>query len=325
MRVCIANPALLGDVLFSSRLCAAFNAANTATEIVFVAKPPADQLAQRFKGVVEVIPFKKRGVDRGVGGARRLARRLADLSLDAFISTHRGWRMALVARLLSKASGGQCATVGYAGLFGLAYEHQVPFDPRATYFAREAGLLSPLGVKSAGARMSVKAPTAARREGVVLAPGASMFSKRWPVEKFQALAQRLVEKQIPVRLTGGPAEVDLCAAIEKAAPRVENACGESLDEATGAIAKAAVVVANDSGLAHLARATRTPTLILFGPTAREVHDVTGERTVLLNQEVACAPCSPHGERRCPRGHHRCMEMLSVDRVLTHVADLLRDG
>jgi heptosyltransferase-2 len=318
-RVAIANPALLGDVLFSSRLCVALNRSDSALEIVFIAKPPADQLARRFMGISEVLPFKKRGADRGLGGVRRLAEKLRLLEVDTLISLHRGWRMAFLAKRL----GGTVRTLGYAGLFGRAYDEVVPFDPAATYFAREEAFLRVLGVDAAGAKMSLRAPTRSQRRGILLAPGASMFSKRWPLESFQQLARRLIEKDFPVRLTGGPAEMALCAEIAGAAPGVDNQCGESLEAAAEAVAQSQVVVANDSGIAHLARAVKTPTLILFGPTSPAVHDVAGERTLLLSQPISCAPCSPHGEPRCPRGHHRCMEELTVSRVLTQVADLLR--
>jgi hypothetical protein len=90
------------------------------------------------------------------------------------------------------------------------------------------------------------------------------------------------------------------------------------------IARAAALVTNDSAPLHLATAVGTPVVALFGPTVpafgfgpRGLDDV-----VLEHDGLACRPCSAHGPRRCPLGHHRCMRELPPGAVAAALAAVL---
>jgi len=99
----------------------------------------------------------------------------------------------------------------------------------------------------------------------LLVPGASpgRTGKRWPVERFCALAAGL---GMPCAVVGGPAEAGLAAAIAAAAPGTVDLTGRTSFLALGAIARrAAVAVGNDTGPTHLVAAAGCPTVVLFGP------------------------------------------------------------
>lgn len=320
--VAVINPAFIGDVLFSARVCDALVHHAPGTRIVFVARPPAHKLARFFPGVVHVEAFDKKRGDRGFRGTRRIAAVLKEHGVTTLISMHRGWRVADIARRM----GPGVRTIGFRGLFGAAYDVRVPFHARETYFAREARLLAAAGVDDAPARMTMAVPPGhdGPRGHVVLAPGANYASKRWGEVRFAELARALVKKRIPVVLTGGPAEREMCARIAAAVPGVLDQCGESLEACAAHLRDARCCVANDSGIAHIARAVGTPTVMLFGPTSEAVHDTAREPTIALSApEIACRPCSPHGDARCPRGHHRCMTTLLPADVLTAVGKVAR--
>ena len=87
LRVCIANPAFIGDVLFSSRLCDALYRQHPNVEILFIAKPPAQQLAQHFPGVKRAVAFDKRGAHKGLAGVRVMAQIVNDFKPDIVINT----------------------------------------------------------------------------------------------------------------------------------------------------------------------------------------------------------------------------------------------
>ncbi|MDQ3137884.1 MAG: hypothetical protein M3Q93_09910, partial [Gemmatimonadota bacterium] len=84
---------------------------------------------------------------------------------------------------------------------------------------------------------------------------------------------------------------------------------------------AAVLVTNDSAPLHLATATGTPIVAVFGPTVPAFgFGPRGERDrVVEHPSLPCRPCSAHGPVRCPLGHHRCMRDLSVEQVAEAVA------
>jgi len=64
-----------------------------------------------------------------------------------------------------------------------------------------------------------------------------------------------------------------------------------------------------------------PTVAVFGPTSSDVH-VFGARDRAISLGLSCSPCSVHGSRRCPLGHHRCLRDLDPDRVAAACAEVL---
>ncbi|MCA9559144.1 MAG: glycosyl transferase family 1, partial [Myxococcales bacterium] len=65
----------------------------------------------------------------------------------------------------------------------------------------------------------------------------------------------------------------------------------------------------------LARAVGTPAVMLFGPTPATAHPDDAARIQLSVEGLACRPCSAHGPRRCPRGHHACLDRLEPNDVM----------
>jgi ADP-heptose:LPS heptosyltransferase len=106
-----------------------------------------------------------------------------------------------------------------------------------------------------------------RRDGPVLIhPGAADPGRRWPIERFGAVARGLTERGVRVRLTAGPGEHPLAGAVAAAAKLPTSAIAPPMDLATLAdlVATSPLVICGDTGLAHLATACRTPSVVLFG-------------------------------------------------------------
>ncbi|HET9134646.1 MAG TPA: glycosyltransferase family 9 protein [Gemmatimonadales bacterium] len=143
---------------------------------------------------------------------------------------------------------------------------------------------------------------------VAIAPGAAHFTKRWPVEHWEALVRRLRGARDVVVL-GGPAEREAADAIVAAGgDRVVSAAGQFSLLGTAALLKRVqVLAAGDTGVLHMASAVGTPVVGLYGPGIRQFGFFPYRgRAVVLEQPLACRPCSPHGGPRCPEGHHRCL-------------------
>jgi heptosyltransferase-2 len=193
-------------------------------------------------------------------------------------------------------------------------------------------LLAGLGI-TAGRSWQPLAPTAVERNAalerlaaagwsqerplIALCPGAGYGSaKRWPLDRYAALAMRLAgEHDATVMVLGGPAERPMGEAL--AAPLGEKGIDftgrTSLREALALVSLAAVVVSNDSGLLHLATAAGTPAVALFGPTDPDRTGPTASTVssvVIVRKPVACSPCEL---RECPIDH-RCMMWLDPDEV-----------
>jgi heptosyltransferase II len=154
---------------------------------------------------------------------------------------------------------------------------------------------------------------------VGLAPGAAYgHAKRWPPERFAALAERLRARGAAVVLVGAGADREAGRAIESTLPagaRVVNLIGRTdLRLFAGLLAACRVFVSNDSGAMHLAAAAGVPVAAIFGPTDDRVTAPLGDHDVILHQ-VFCRPCML---RECPIDH-RCMRRIGVDVVFDAVA------
>jgi ADP-heptose:LPS heptosyltransferase len=107
---------------------------------------------------------------------------------------------------------------------------------------------------------------------IALGPTANWTGKIWPPDRFAALFHALASGPIPgarAAILSGPGEQEaaLAASLLRLLPAAIDLCGKlTLPEAAACLARADLFVGNDSGLMHLAAASGTPTLGLFGPT-----------------------------------------------------------
>jgi ADP-heptose:LPS heptosyltransferase len=107
------------------------------------------------------------------------------------------------------------------------------------------------------------------RGAVVLHPGAASGSRRWPVERFAAVARALSRDGHRVLVTGSAAEAGLAEAVAREGglpPEASVAGRTDLPGLLALVADAACVVCGDTGVAHVATAMGTPSVLLFGPT-----------------------------------------------------------
>jgi ADP-heptose:LPS heptosyltransferase len=141
---------------------------------------------------------------------------------------------------------------------------------------------------------------------VVVHAGAASPARRWPVDRVAAVAAELTRSGHRVVLTGGRSEADLVEAVRRGAglpPEAALAGRTGLLELAALVARARLVVAGDTGVAHLASAYRTPSVLLFGPTPphRWGPPPDGPHSVLWHGEVhgAAGVGDPHGHRTDP--------------------------
>jgi len=171
-----------------------------------------------------------------------------------------------------------------------------------------------------------------QRPLAVLNPNAGELApeRRWPPERFGALARALVLDGFDVAVIGAadPGEVACAAAVVAAASlidlpgaahgrSIDLAGGLSLGELCALLARAALVVSNDSGPMHIAAALGAPTLGLFGPETPKRYGPVGARAVALWDPPPCGPCiNVHDNKLadCVFGRAECMLRLSVARV-----------
>ncbi len=133
---------------------------------------------------------------------------------------------------------------------------------------------------------------------IVLAPGTSSFArfKRWPAEKFRALAELLAHEGKGVVISAGPGERELAEQANPGNPvRIFDGSERGPGDFLSLLAAADCLVAADSAPLHLAQAVGTPVVALFGPKDEAVYGPWRGVHRVLRHEVPCAPC---GRRDC---------------------------
>jgi heptosyltransferase-2 len=157
----------------------------------------------------------------------------------------------------------------------------------------------------------------------VVTPGASFgASKLWPPEHFAAACVGLrAAHGMRSLLAPGPGEEGVARAIAERAGAAALVLDEpvtTLPELAALIARAKLVLSNDTGPRHMAVALGTPVISLLGPTDPRHTAHLLERQRVLREPVECSPCHL---KACPIDH-RCMQRLAPDRVLAAAAELL---
>ncbi len=153
-------------------------------------------------------------------------------------------------------------------------------------------------------------------------PGGDRANRRWASERFAAVASRLIEKfGAQIILLGGPGDRDIASSIEKRIPgSVSNLSGAvPLDELPYVISRLDLLVTNDSGPMHIAAATKTPLVAIFGP---EDPRLFGPYTLpdlyrVIQREVPCRPCA---DEKCMRP--LCLEIVTANEVMAACTEML---
>lgn len=155
---------------------------------------------------------------------------------------------------------------------------------------------------------------------VCVHPGAQLPSRRWPTLRFAAVAEALATWNLQTVLTGIESEKILTRAVSRhmRSSVIDLAGQTSLGGMATVIAHARLLIANDTGVSHLAAALRVPSVIIasgsdvgrWAPLNRNLHRV-------LSHPVSCRPCS---HRECPVGHP-CAMGVSAEAVQRAAAQI----
>jgi len=327
----VIQTSFLGDTILTTPLIAEL-AKRGPVDVVTT--PAASTLLTNHPGIRAVIPYDKRGHDRGVRGFLALAMRLRRFGYDDAYMAQGSLRSAALA-----VAVGASRRVGFATSAGRPlYNTKVEFREDLHHATRLLRLARPdvtsnadvrprlyPGIPERGAVDRFLALHDALNDSpiVALAPASVWATKRWPY--YPELARELATRA-RVAVLGSPNDAALAAEVSAAAGSAAmNAAGVlSLLGSAELIRRCQVLVTNDSAPLHLASAVDTPTVALFGPTvpAFGFGPLARSSTTIGLDSLACRPCDRHGPRRCPLGHWKCMREIGARDVAARVFDIL---
>lgn len=206
----------------------------------------------------------------------------------------------------------ECKAAGVAGPEWRADEHEVHRWSRLVHESFMVDVDGDLGI-------DVPAAPPIVADAVVVHVGAASAARRWPADRFAAVARHCREAGQPVVITGSSQEIGIAEQVRVAAglPSHSMLAGRtSLPELAALVAAARLVVSGDTGVAHLASAYRTPSVVLFGPIppSRWGPPPDGPHVVLWHGR---GPSDPHADTIDPG-----LAAITVEEVLSAVAQFL---
>jgi ADP-heptose:LPS heptosyltransferase len=166
-----------------------------------------------------------------------------------------------------------------------------------------------------GVRGTLPIPDADVPRGVtVIHPGAKAAARRWPVDRYAELARRLTVIGHDVVVTGNGAEDELTRQAAGAS-QCRRLVGVPLSTLLALVAHARLVVCGDTGIAHVASAYGTPSVVLFGPVAPALWGppANGPHRALWH---GSGTDDPHAEEP-----HPALLAITVDEVCAAIADV----
>jgi heptosyltransferase-1 len=322
-RFLIVRLGSLGDVIHGIPVAAALRERYPEARIDWLVDPRYVELLGMVKGLNAAIPVDPRrhplALLSTMGGLRRV-RYTAAIDLQGLLKS------AVIARM---AGGWQ--TIGFprehvreSSAAMLYTDRSDPGDRRHVIF-KNLALLAPLGIRQQqpsfplALRDSDALDEARARVGdeyAVINPGAAWPNKRWPADRFGALAAA-VRKTHGLRslVLWGPGEEKQASAVVDAS---EGAAvlspATSILDLFAIAARAALLVSGDTGPLHIAGAVGTPVVALFGPTYSDRNGPWSSDDITVSRTDRCSCLY---KRKC-RTKSPCIEDIGIDEVIEAV-------
>jgi ADP-heptose:LPS heptosyltransferase len=253
-RVVILRPLGLGDFLTGIPAYRGIREAFRDARIILAASPifaPLARLTGAIDEVAETRPLEP------------LAAHLhyADVAIDLHGQGPASQRILLrsgAARLMSFENLDVPQTAGFPTWD--ADEHEVH---------RWCRMLQGHGIPADPDRLDLHLPSPSRGGTTIIHPGAAFPARRWPPERWAVIARSERDAGRRVLITGGPTEIRLAAAVAEQAGLHDAVRAGTMDllGLARVTASATRVLCGDTGVAHLATALGTPSVVLFGPTS----------------------------------------------------------
>lgn len=340
--IVIIKPSSMGDVLHALPLLAVLRKNEPTSHIAWVVNRSFAELLEGHPYLDEVIVFEREAFD----GRQRLlessmdfvrfVRGMRDRRFDLALDLQGLFRSGLMT--LGTGAGTRLGFAGARELAGLGYNDYVRVPnpemhavDRYLLFARQLGLstrgradftLPPAPVDAAWAEGLVTGLRSERGPVVVMSPAARWTTKCWPAAHYAELSDTLVRRRrATVVFVGSAGDRATVRRIRHmTAERSMDLAGQTtLRRLAALLARADLMVSNDTGPMHLAAAVGCPVLAFFGPTSpvRTGPYAGATRSVVLSSRTPCAPCY---RKECHR--RQCLQDITPDRAQEEAGRLL---
>lgn len=336
-RVLVVKLRSIGDTVLSTPSLIALKRFLPHAEIEILVEDWVAPVLQGFDAVDNVISV-------GKGSAERLktAWKLSRRKYDVAINLHGG----TTATMFVRASGAR-HRVGYSNYqYPFLYNHLLSsasdfWQQERTHSAeQQLALVGFAGVPVEDrpkSRLSVTSDALSLIEAkleksairnplsaiALLHPSTAFFTKQWPTEYFARTAEFLAEKGLHAVAVGSKGEDKVLDDLKRLSSIPVTTFDElTLPEITALASKARIFVGNDSGVAHIAAAVNTPSVVVFGSSNRDHwRPWTDAPNEIVFEPFACQPCPGYeckefGEPKCILSVLPGAVFAAIERVLS---------
>jgi len=300
----------IGDLILTTPAIAALRQEFPEANLTLVISQECAELAPAINGVDRIL-IMSRSVS-GLGTFAAIARKKFDYCID-FTRNDRS-------ALLSFLSRAQKRIVSFrvkmrSAIRARAYNEFVQHRMRDRHTVDyHLALLEPLGISTTSPRIHLRLPARAREKAdelrkiykianqfIIFHPGSARAEKLWDTQRWADVIDHAGQNyDLDLVLTGGKSELEqthLAEIKSKVRRSVTDLSGQTdLLTLAALIGQARLLITVDSAPMHLAAATRTPQVILFGPT-NPFHWQPREKTALILHGASPSPLSEFSSKQ----------------------------
>jgi heptosyltransferase-2 len=327
--ILVINVNWLGDVVFSAPLFKAIKEQYPQSRVTCLAVPRVKEILECVDGIDEIIVYDEDGKHKSFFGKLSLISQLRQKKFDTALLLHRSLTRAWLVYLAGIPKRIGYDTKGRKSLLTQAIPEPTEHLHRSDYYLG-VGEKFGIAIKDRHCGLTVDDKASVRinavlkehnlteHQFVIIHPGGNWALKRWPVQNFNLLIQRLMKDGWKIVITGSLGDQELAQKIVADLPQqpIILTGKLSLKELMAFMQKAKLVISGDSGPIHLAGAVGTPKFGIFGPTRPEITGPRGIKpTFILQKNVGCNQVACY-HLDCPS--NLCMQAITVEDVLDAV-------
>lgn len=334
-KILVIQTAFLGDVVLTIPLLNALRKNFANAHIAVLVIPQTKEIIEVLPAINEIIMFDKKNSQKSWSAFFQLVKKIKQEAFDAAVLPHRSFKSALLAYL-----AGIPLRIGFTtsqGAFLLTDKIRYRQGIDVHEIERNLDLLVPITKSKPAVQFDITVSKKIEEEALELLrryhiketdlvvginPGSVWPTKRFPPEKYAALADELI------RTLGAKVVIIGSAADKSVADRMQRAMKEPVVNVTGMatikqtislMRRFRILITNDCGALHIGTAMNVPTVAVFGPTTRALGFYPyNSKDIVVEKTLPCRPCGKHGHLRCPRKNFACMELITVTEIVEAV-------
>ena len=344
-RIALIQPSRIGDIVFSLPTLTGLRQLYPTAQISWLVDERCKELVEGHPDLDEIIVIPFKAIEKALKEKkwpwiwqtlRHLKKELRKRSFDLSVDLHGLAKSALLVLMTgARYRIGSANTNGMKEFSGF-FSNEIPPGPKDFHTVeRNLALVRHLGGQVDHPEFKFEFSPSHQEEVmallrqagyeqedplIVIHPGAGWISRRWPVERFAELINKL-KKDLPVHLAviggaeGGSKEEQLFQELFSLTQvQVINLVHQlNLKHLMALLDQAALFIGNEAGPMHLATALGKPVVAIIGPTIPERTGPFGPKTRIVKKEVVCSPCR---QRNCK--DLNCMKAIEVSDVLEAV-------